>query len=126
MDELESEEARQQGHDHVRGQVDASARDDRQRRQQDQAGGEGRDHDVELGGVQGERDPCVVHATGGEDPTEQSAAQPDVEALHQVAPQFPAKRVAEQPELDLPPAGAATPATPPRTRGRTTHTAASH
>ena len=71
LDELEGEEARQQGHDHVGGQVDAPARDERQRRQQDQAGREGRDHDAELGVVQGEPDPCEVRATGGDDAAEQ-------------------------------------------------------
>lgn len=85
-DQLDSEEARQQGHDHVGGHVDAPERDDRQRRQQDQAGGEGRDHDAELGDVQGEPDPCEA---GGHDSAEQPTAQPDVQALHQMDSHLP-------------------------------------
>ena len=48
-------------------------------------------------------------------PPSSKQQQPDVEALQQVAPQIPAKRVAEQPELDPPPAGA------PRPRRRQRH-----
>ena len=74
LNELDSEETRQQGHDNVGRQVDATARDERQHRQQDQACCQHRGHDVELGGVQGVFDPCAVHATGGDDSTEQQAA----------------------------------------------------
>ena len=84
VDELQGEEARQQGHDQVGGQGDAPARDERQRCQQDQTGREGGEHDVELGDVQGEPDPRKVRAPGGHDSAEQHAAQPDVEGLDQV------------------------------------------
>ncbi len=46
-----------------------------------------------------------MHAAGGQDATEQQAAQPDVHGLHQVRPDVPAQRVPQQPELDPPPAG---------------------
>jgi len=88
--------------------MDTSARDERQRRQQDQTGGEDPNHDVELGGVQRESYPCIVRAAGCEDAADQTAAQPDIENLYQMRPQLPAEWTAEQTVLDP------SPASPPR------------